>query len=73
MRKITMLASVAGLALAVAGCSKSEEAAPVASEAAAEPSVDASAAAPDASAAGDEGAADATATGDDRGNPGDRG
>jgi hypothetical protein len=73
MRKITILTATAGLALALGGCGKTEETAPVASEAAAEPTVDASGAAPAASAAGEAGDADAAATGDDRGNPGDRG
>lgn len=69
MRKITILASAAGLALSLSGCGKTEEAAPAASEAAAT----ASEAAPAASAEADDGAAAATESGDNRGNLGDRG
>jgi hypothetical protein len=73
MRKITMLISVAGLALTVAGCSKSEDAAPTEAAATTEAAAESSEAAPAASGAADDAAAAATGEGDDRGNPGDRG
>lgn len=70
MRKITILAAASGLALALAGCSKAEEAAPAETSEAAPAET---AAAPDASGAADDAAAAASEDGDDRGNTGDRG
>ena len=69
MRKITILAAASGLALALAGCSKSEEAAPAETAVATD-----TAPAETAAASGDaDDAAEATEESDDRGNTGDRG